>query len=384
LSANRRDLWWGEDMSGEGQVCFFVYIRFRPFESMSLIFISLFVSLQIRTQWNQALLDDVIAPAYAFWLVQSSTLINQLNDFRLVQSQLAKQDSVVVDSAAPKVHSLEQLLTTYYSYFPSGASGNSSSAPFARLISRLFAILSDQPVVYAPMMDEANEEKGMWFVPNQALRLPIVADRIPGLSAETALVQIGELLKSAKCPVATQFPMFVQQQLLEYGGVARAVQTVTPDFLRRWLRQDTSDAATKVPNELFQNALIWNQKARVASIATLLSKPESACFLLRICLSDMGTPQFDYTQLIGVPLLMLANGKVGKFASNSVDSSYFVTNPLEFDLLSQQPKIVNSLVATSGMDADVMKHLVNPALHAATNVQVLINFFISRYCCLVI
>eukprot|EP01049_Picozoa_sp_SAG25_P009302 SAG25_NODE_911_length_4794_cov_1.302449_1_plen_1090_part_00 len=48
LSANRRDIWHGSDMTGEGQ---------------------------IRSQWNVALLHDVVAPCYARLLERASTIV---------------------------------------------------------------------------------------------------------------------------------------------------------------------------------------------------------------------------------------------------------------------------------------------------------------------
>jgi hypothetical protein len=52
-----------------------------------------------------------------------------------------------------------------------------------------------------------------------------------------------------------------------------------------------------------------------------------------------GADSNPYRQLIGVPLLPLANGTLACFETTSSSTSYFVAAPLEYELLSTQPKI---------------------------------------------
>jgi hypothetical protein len=200
---------------------------------------------QVRSQWNQALLDDCVAPAFCFWLVQCSTLVSQLYQHACVQAQLRRSQRRALLSAAPAsslsssstasvtalvaatassasssaaatdaafIHSLHSLLTTFFAYFPTGAP---TSAPFARLVTRVYAIMCDQPVIYAPIgggalllthedahdqTNGSNGEKhhdndgdevsddadsGLWLIPAHTLRLPAVADRVPGLDSGT-------------------------------------------------------------------------------------------------------------------------------------------------------------------------------------------------------
>ena len=49
LSSNRRDIWFGGDMQGKGR---------------------------IRSQWNQSLLSDVIAPSYARLLLEAAKVLD--------------------------------------------------------------------------------------------------------------------------------------------------------------------------------------------------------------------------------------------------------------------------------------------------------------------
>jgi hypothetical protein len=183
---------------------------------------------QVRSQWNQALLDDCVAPAFCFWLVQCSTLVSQLYQHACVQAQLRRSERrallsatsasslsssstasvtalvAATASSAPSsaaatdaafIHSLHSLLTTFFAYFPTGAP---TSAPFARLVTRVYAILCDQPVIYAPIGGGAlllsyedgdggddNADSGLWLIPAHTLRLPAVADRVPGLDSGT-------------------------------------------------------------------------------------------------------------------------------------------------------------------------------------------------------
>lgn len=229
---------WGSDMSGEGQV---------------------------RSQWNQALLDDCVAPAFCFWLVQCSTLVSQLYQHSCVQAQLRSSERRALASAASATalvaasassgplsaaasaeapscihHSLHSLLATFFAYFPTGAP---TSAPFARLMTRVYAILCDQPVIYAPigsgalLLTEADHrdqtdgisnnqnpdndgdgddgDSGLWLIPAHTLRLPAVADRVPGLDSEPALRRMGALLRAAKCPLAAHVPPPVHRLLAE-------------------------------------------------------------------------------------------------------------------------------------------------------------------------
>lgn len=55
LSANRRDIWWGSDMTGEGR---------------------------LRSEWNKLLLEEVIAPCYA-QVRHSACLVFLFNDVDL-------------------------------------------------------------------------------------------------------------------------------------------------------------------------------------------------------------------------------------------------------------------------------------------------------------
>jgi sacsin len=109
LSSNRRDIWFGEDMAGEGQM---------------------------RSQWNRLLLEDVIAPFYAD-LVESAS--------RLLPSP----------SSNPSLELLP------------GVKGQQTAQPWALIMPNLFKELRGRPIIYTPVGG------GTWLSPGQCVAVPL-------------------------------------------------------------------------------------------------------------------------------------------------------------------------------------------------------------------
>ncbi len=86
LSSNRRDIWYGSDMTGDGAV---------------------------RSQWNASLLEDIIAPCYVALVVAAAVTLGP----------------------GP----------AYYSLWPDGAA---AKEPWTLVHSRFYAALADKPVVH--------------------------------------------------------------------------------------------------------------------------------------------------------------------------------------------------------------------------------------------
>jgi hypothetical protein len=143
----------------------------------------------------------------------------------------------------------------------------------------------------------------------------------------------------------------------------------------------------------------WDPLSRRASIKSLLAERSAALFLLRVCLADIsrsanasssssssasasGADANPYRQLIGVPLIPLANGALACFEAASAPSSYFVAAPLEYELLATQPKLRDHLVAVHELDPELRRHFDSAALRAVCNIQVCDSQLLAYFLCL--
>lgn len=147
LSANRRDIWWGEDMTGDGG---------------------------LRSEWNRVLIGTVIAPSYTS-LIKHATKVLFTDDGdgqhvgeSNVESGGQKTDgkasalashSLVLSSSSPSSSSLLQKLSTFYSLWPV----QSSSPAWEVLIAAVYKRLAQVQAVYTPL------HKGRWILPSQAI-----------------------------------------------------------------------------------------------------------------------------------------------------------------------------------------------------------------------
>lgn len=128
LSSNRRDIWHGDDMAGDGK---------------------------LRSEWNESLLSDAVAPAYLSFLLEAK--------------------SICGDDA-------EQ----YFSFFPSQL----PSGPWSTVVRSLFRIMEDQPLFAAsPLLSsgDASIVSQRYLTPKSCV---VVDQAIPGWELlEQALVK---------------------------------------------------------------------------------------------------------------------------------------------------------------------------------------------------
>jgi len=157
LSSNRRDIWRGDDMAGEGRT---------------------------RAEWNQALLEDVVAPIYARMLL------------RLSKSVDAKQ---------------HEQLEWYYSIWPA----DTVAEPWLSLSRRVYSETRNLPVLFSHV------GAGRWVAP---------ADAIYVSDEWEAAEDIVESLLADNRPVVS-----VPDRLRGgFDNVPAALSHATPEFMRRY------------------------------------------------------------------------------------------------------------------------------------------------------
>ena len=160
LSSNRRDIWFGGDMAGGGAA---------------------------RSEWNTALLERVVAPAYARLLL------------------------VAASDLGPS--------SAFYSLMPHVT----PPQPWAAVVSRLYAELRDVKVLHTPAAG------GRWMTPKQA----VFPDHELATNAELASALVAEGLCITDAPAA------VLERLEEHA--VNDPDRVSPNSVRRLLRSSGED-----------------------------------------------------------------------------------------------------------------------------------------------
>jgi sacsin len=261
LSSNRRDLWSGEDMVGGGKK---------------------------RSEWNTALLEDVVAPVYARLLAEAAQLLGPV--------------------------------AAYYALFPSGA----LREPWACLVRRVFSCLVPLPVLH-------NGGAGCWVAPRDA----VLPDHTPaaGPALQAALVVEG-------VPLAAGTPPAICDGFASVQPPGR-LRFLAPALVRELLRKPGAHPA--------------------------LLQRDAVHALLSYALSDTIDDDAGSTrELVGVPLLPLADGSLARFAAPAKGATVFhVTTELEAVLLSP----VAALLADRGVPAPLHARLEALADGATLNLR---------------
>ena len=228
LSSNRRDIWRGDDMAGEGRT---------------------------RAEWNQALLEDVVAPLYARMLL------------RLAKGGPSRQAAGETERGVEVEDAGEAWREWYYTMWPTDTVGE----PWVSLARRVYASALALPVLYSL------RDGGSWVPPEEAV---YVADE------GEAAAEITDALLGAGVAVV-RLPAKVREGFEQVPG---GVRHASPEFVRRFLE------ANGVPSFGAQ------ERGRVVR-------------LLQYCLSDMilGCPADTdggehYRLLCGLPIVPTAGG----------------------------------------------------------------------------
>ena len=160
LSANRRDIWHGDDMVGVGQ---------------------------LRSEWNIALLQDVLAPCYAQLLLYARSLLHG---------------------------------PAFYALWPS----SKPAEPWGSLVAAMYRLVLDQPLL------RCEADGGSWLSARSAIFADGGGFELPDAARE--------LLLRRGMPLAV-VPAPVQRLLAEAAEAAgRALSVASPEAVRAWLAGD--------------------------------------------------------------------------------------------------------------------------------------------------
>ena len=186
LSSNRRDIWRGDDMAGEGRT---------------------------RAEWNRALLEDVVAPTYA----------------RLLQ-RIAGTDGL-----GPAQ------LEWYYSIWARCASSGGLQEPWSSLARQVYACLHHLPCLYVPPPLSAGEpssgRQGTWVAPKEAMYVGMAGDA--GATVRQALLEDGKPIVCVPDSVRESF-----------AAAGLALEEASPAWMRQHMAQSKVAAVWRTKGQV--------------------------------------------------------------------------------------------------------------------------------------
>ncbi len=210
LSANRRDIWWGSDMTGDGEM---------------------------RSKWNKSVLRDVLAPAYIELVMEAKTYVTN--------------------------HSL------YYQLWPV----NSSSEAWSVALKEFYSRLSTKKALFS------EAEGGQWYVPSEAVVLPSVTIE----DEQKRYERLFDILLKCDLPMVQLASPKILSHLYDTG---KGPKIADREFVRWWLASQVklSESCNR----------------------------DDVLFLLGYCTEDLIKSK-DFTPMIGLPFIPLANNKFALF-----------------------------------------------------------------------
>lgn len=173
LSSNRRDIWWGSDMAGDGKAI-----------------------------WNRALLRTILARCYCEMIKEALKVINARK--------------ITEENQRPEFGAYNRNLSDYYSLWPIEA----ASEPWALTRAEIYKLLLDLPVVYS----ELNKS---WLTPRQAVF--VVEESETKHCADNST--LASILVRGQQPIV-QLPRKLWLLLREANS---SLVVATPKFVRNWL-----------------------------------------------------------------------------------------------------------------------------------------------------
>ena len=292
LSNNRRDIWYGSDMAGDGK---------------------------LRSDWNVALLSDVVAPAYAQLLQDAAKELGWGEAY----SQLWPR-SMGREPWAGVVRHLYQLIFDI-AVLQTALGGGQWISPDV-------AVLSDDSVDYSEELTRVMFQKG----------LPIV---VPP-------PHIREMLSSAQ---------------------DREVCQMSPAFVRRLLLQLVAGGSGKQLAQGAGTALAAAVSAREQRVVSLVTKKYDASLsrddcllLLRYCLSDLKGSRLMAMQ--GLPLIPTADGKSAVFGLMDAGTQLYTCGEQEYNLLLDSQAAV---LVDRSIPEDLYAILCSTELQESCNIRTL-------------
>ncbi len=298
LSANRRDIWTGSDMTGEGKV---------------------------RSDWNELLLSDVIAPLYATMLLQARNVVGPGKRYLdLWPTALTSSESSSVTNTAiwskvtASLYSRGMTMPLFWCNDKSWVTPNASVVIEAQVsYDDTAASLVTPYNLTNQQREQIEKQKSDKLIETQMLTDVLLKERLPVVLLPKQLMS---MLVSNEC----------------------SFKHATPSFIR----QHFKDSSMLHPG---------------------LAMRADALFLLKYATTDLGSGD-DFVSLIGLPLLPLANDAFGVFQDYDSLTPKFTVNQLELDLLRQAR---SEIVDTNTAEPSVNALLSNVDLQKCTNIAVL-------------
>ena len=261
LSSNRRDIWFGDDMAGVGQK---------------------------RSQWNQCLLADVVAPVYARLLSTAARHCGNTPRFlSLWPTTSPTEPWDLVTQGLFKIIQRNHQLKIFHSPGRSGGTG---------------------------------DDDGVWVSAVDAVLAPSAPHAPSASEGERALLlRVAEVLLLANVPIVWLPPQLCSA-LLDSGA---CTQSLTPEWTRNFVRTKTGRMA--------------RQFVDAPAAATLLS----------FCLSDVANlKERDFADIDGLPLIPSRMGSVGcirvgeQREESPLENFYLCETPLEIAIMARAPHCV--------------------------------------------
>ena len=256
LSANRRDIWIGDDMAGDGK---------------------------LRSDWNRALLMDVVSETY----------------------------SRVLENASEMAGNREE----YYSLWPA----KQVSDPWSIVVDQVYQRLYTSRVLFC------EGDSCELVAPQDAMFVE------PGSKAQSEGV-LKDALLAEQMPIVSP-PAFVASM---FKSLVAPVQQLSASSVLRWLKKPGVAHAA------------LNDRAQLYA-------------LLELCLSDKEAT----AELVGAPLLPMADGTVGVFGANDDERKVYLASEQELGLLQEH---LGSMLELS-LPAELMEQLCSEEVQQYTNVQ---------------
>lgn len=288
LSSNRRDIWQAEDTKGEAK---------------------------LRSEWNNHVMHDILAPLYSYLLIQAGNLCNQ--------------SSIKISDDA----SIPVALSDIFSLFPCPT----PKEPWDKISSSLFPLLRNERLLHS------NLNGGTQVQFKDAIVIELISD-VKNEDTETR-TKLEEILIKEKLPV-----VFVSSTILKSLLQSNCVAgEVNPDLVRKHF--STLQRKQNYPTLSLENGTVNDIML-------------NATFLLNYCCKDIS--RHNYEALRGLQLLPLEDKTLGTFGSTN-DTPLFIVSDIERKLLE---KAGNKIVCNDAMLGSLVANCIrDPAFTSTSNIK---------------
>lgn len=299
LSSNRRDIWSGDDTTGEAK---------------------------LRSDWNLAIMTDVLAPLYADLIVY-----------------LSKNQSNV------SLSSCLQLLSLLPCPLPNTHWRVTASA--------LFPLIRSEKLLYSCL------NNGTTLSPQKCFIMEIFDD-----TTNLVAKRLESLLLLEKIPVVT-VPVEVMKVFVDTGSVAGVVN---PKLVRSYFNGSNLKVSTRYDPSSRQG-FSFSSLQISGSILTRQDAFQNALFLLDVCMQEIKTD--EYADLLNIPLVPLEDGCLGVIGS-SIDIPLYLASDAERRLLTGSKS--HLIVSEAVLGPTISVVFKNPVFHEVSNIRPLSSIDVLR------